>query len=114
MRHYRYEMTCSGCPEQYDVWDNDTRVAYIRYRWGYLRVCPYKPEKFEVTNEYTGKKSIEQEIDWDTTLYERSIGDGLRGILPDKQRSNILDEIDNYIWKYWKEGTYIDTLYTDW
>lgn len=31
--------TCDGCPEQYDVFDNNGRyLAYIRLRWGRLRV----------------------------------------------------------------------------
>lgn len=32
-------MTCSACPEQYDVFDeNDKQVAYVRLRHGVLRV----------------------------------------------------------------------------
>ena len=38
----RFKKTCSGCPEQYDVFDsNDEQVAYIRLRWGCLTAeCP--------------------------------------------------------------------------
>jgi hypothetical protein len=36
---YNFEMTCTGCPEQYDVFDEQgEQVAYIRLRWGTLRV----------------------------------------------------------------------------
>jgi len=34
-----FNKTCDGCPEQYDVYDENGRyVAYIRLRWGHLRV----------------------------------------------------------------------------
>src|SRR5512143_2440804 len=37
----RFEKTCDWCPEQYDVYDNDKRVGYVRLRWSHLRVtCP--------------------------------------------------------------------------
>lgn len=37
----RFEQTCIACPEQYDVFDGDKIVAYIRLRWGHLSVtCP--------------------------------------------------------------------------
>lgn len=37
-----FEQTSSGCPEQYDVYDeNGEQVAYVRLRFGRLRVdCP--------------------------------------------------------------------------
>lgn len=38
----KFEMTCSGCPEQYDVWDNSKICAYVRLRWGCLRA--YYPD----------------------------------------------------------------------
>ena len=41
-RNYRFVQTCSACPEQYDVFDeNNKQVAYIRLRWGCLYAeCP--------------------------------------------------------------------------
>lgn len=110
MNYYRFEKTCEACPEQYDVWDDskNLKVGYVRMRWGYLRVCPYKPEKFEGISELTGKKYIDQEIDWDITLYEYSVEDGLLGIIPDNERNKILDEIDEAIYKFWSEGKYIN------
>lgn len=37
----RFELTCIACPEQYDVWDGDKQVAYVRLRHGCLTVdCP--------------------------------------------------------------------------
>lgn len=33
----RLVCTCSACPEQYDVFDGDTQVGYLRLRHGYFR-----------------------------------------------------------------------------
>lgn len=30
----RAEQTCYGCPSQWDAWDADGNVYYLRYRWG--------------------------------------------------------------------------------
>lgn len=35
---YRLELTCAGCPEQYDVFLEDEQVGYLRLRHGYFRV----------------------------------------------------------------------------
>ena len=39
---YHFVQTCSACPEQYDVFDeNGNQVAYVRLRWGCLYAeCP--------------------------------------------------------------------------
>lgn len=37
----RFEQTCEACPEQYDVFEGDKLVGYIRLRWSQLTVqCP--------------------------------------------------------------------------
>lgn len=33
-----FKLTCGACPEQYDVFRGEEQVAYIRLRWGRLRV----------------------------------------------------------------------------
>lgn len=42
---YKLVCTCSACPEQYDVYDGDKKVGYLRLRHGYFRadapVCGY-------------------------------------------------------------------------
>ena len=98
---YRFEQTCAGCPEQYNVWDGDTKVAYVRYRWGYLEINPYKPEKMEVISNWTGKKSIEQEIDFNTTIFDKEFGDNFDGVLPYDKRDKILEKLDREIQKYY-------------
>jgi hypothetical protein len=36
-----FKNTSPGCPEQYDVFQKDKQVGYIRYRWGNFRIdCP--------------------------------------------------------------------------
>ena len=85
-RHYRFEETCSGCPHQFDVWDGNKKVAYVRYRWGYLSVNPY------VSNN---------DIDFNTTIFDKQIGDGLDGVLPYNEEDKILDKLDREIYKYY-------------
>lgn len=89
MRHYKFQQTCPGCPEQYDVWDNSKNlIAYVRYRWGYLRVNPYKENG---------------DIDFDTIIYDESIGDNLDGTLPNSNRQKILNKIDEAIYHYYND-----------
>ena len=33
----RFVLTCYACPEQYDVYDGDKQVGYVRLRGGHLR-----------------------------------------------------------------------------
>ena len=33
-----FYQTCFACPEQYDVFYNESQVGYIRLRWGHLTV----------------------------------------------------------------------------
>lgn len=41
MKGLEFKMTCSMCPEQYDVMLGADQVAYVRLRGGYLSVeCP--------------------------------------------------------------------------
>lgn len=32
------KQTCEGCPEQYDAFDGDEQVGYLRLRWGHFTV----------------------------------------------------------------------------
>ena len=34
---YRLILTCGACPEQYDVFDGDRQVGYLRLRHGHFR-----------------------------------------------------------------------------
>ena len=35
---FQLVLTCSACPEQYDVFLGERQVGYIRFRWGSLEV----------------------------------------------------------------------------
>ena len=74
-----FKQTCSGCPEQYDVFDeNGNLVGYIRLRWGELR-C-----------EYPSYGGIE--------IYNASVGNGWAGVFPtDRLRTCHLTKIANAI-----------------
>jgi hypothetical protein len=37
MAQLRLKMTCGACPEQYDVFNGDDQVGYMRLRHGYFR-----------------------------------------------------------------------------
>ena len=99
---YDFVLTCRACPEQYDVYDVNLKVAYVRMRWGWLRAYPYKPEIVQVKNDW-GETESDQEIDWDTIIYEQEFDDDLLGVLPDNERSVILAKIDDAIANYYND-----------
>lgn len=98
---YDFVKTCRACPEQYDVYDVNLKVAYVRMRWGLLRVYPYKPEVIQVENDW-GETESDREIDWNTIIYEQEFDDDLLGVLPYNERSIILAKIDDAIAKYYE------------
>lgn len=65
---YTFKMTCSACPEQYDVYKGKKYVAYIRKRWGHLNAY------------YTKGK----EIDWNEPFYSVNEGDSYSGTIENK------------------------------
>ncbi len=74
-----FSCTCSACPEQYDVFDdNGKQVGYVRLRYGGL-TCEYP----DVGGEY---------------IYHASIGDGWTGCFENTAQqiehlNNIADKI---------------------
>ena len=91
-----FKCTCSACPEQYNVFDNNENiVGYVRLRWGGL-TCKYP--------DVGGK-----------LIYEASIGDGWCGSFESETQrlrhlNNIADRIlekinnpddDDDEWDYW-------------
>ncbi len=88
MRHYKFVETCGACPHQFDVYDGDNKVAYVRLRYGYLKVCPYKNEKIDFDT-----------LIWDTEEFDD--GDGLCGIIPSDKYEETLDKIDEEIFNYY-------------
>ena len=81
-----FRCTCSACPEQYDVYDDNNIVGYVRLRWGRLS-CEYP----DVGGE---------------EIYYASVGDGWDGCFKnDSQRRMYLTKIaDEIIKKIGKEN----------
>ena len=64
-----FKCTCHGCPEQYDVFDGDKQVGYVRLRHGGLR-CDYP-------NCEDGE-----------TIFSESFDDGWKGNFDDDNERN--------------------------
>lgn len=76
---FDFRKTSGACPEQYDVFDfKGNQVAYIRLRWGMLRVR---------APDYNGD-----------TIYEHSYNDEWLGSFPsDEECKNKLNTIANIL-----------------
>lgn len=65
--------TCDSCPEQYDVYDNDRKIGYMRLRHGWFSV------------DYCGKHVYEASPRGDGGFYSeertRYLNEGCRAIL---------------------------------
>ena len=42
IKNLKFVKTCDACPEQYDVYQGDKKVAYIRLRWVHYVLEPMK------------------------------------------------------------------------
>jgi len=71
MKIENLECTCGACPSQWEFKTDDNRMAYVRYRWGYLSVRISEPneidavEGIEILGREIGDKMCSV-IDWDT------------------------------------------------
>ena len=77
-----FKLTCSACPEQYDVFKDDKLVGYVRLRHGGLS-CRYP--------NYEGE-----------LIYSESFDDGWKGSFDDDNERNkyliiIAKELNNYM-----------------
>jgi len=108
---YRFVLTCRCCPEQYDVYDDETglKVAYVRYRHSFLEVNPVLPEFETYSFVEGGREFTDQIYDFDHYIYtDGTIGhfDGIMGWdgeLPDDRREEILEMIDQKIQEYYEK-----------
>lgn len=74
----QFVKTCGACPEQYDVFLEDDQVAYVRLRWGGLRVD---------MPDCGGER-----------VYSHAFDDGLKGCFDSyEERTKYLTEIANVI-----------------
>lgn len=58
---FKWCQTCEACPVQFDIYHNDDRIAYFRFRGGILSV-----------NNYDGDEIGDNLIYLDETTYEGS------------------------------------------
>ena len=70
--------TCSACPEQYDVFNDDVQVGHVRLRWGHLR-CNY-PDcggetiyEYDFNDAYQGYFDNAEDRDYHLSLIAKSI-----------------------------------------
>lgn len=85
MEELKLVKTCEMCPEQYDIYQGDKKVAYVRLRFGVLQVNPYE------------NNLISQVI-----IYSKSYDDGYKGCFDnDEEREEelnfILSLVRNYL-----------------
>ena len=59
-----FERTSGSCPEQYDVYNEKGKVAYIRLRWGCLTVEPYEKPDDEFASDDTICRFNAEFDDW--------------------------------------------------
>ena len=45
---FQWCQTCSACPVQFDIYHNDDRIAYFRFRHGVLTIYNYEEMKLEM------------------------------------------------------------------
>lgn len=78
MKDLKFEQTCWACPEQYEVFDDqDKQVAYVRLRWGRLRVD---------VPDCGGE-----------TIFIKDFGDGFKGVFADTERDEYLKLVETKI-----------------
>lgn len=79
-----FKLTCGACPEQYDVFRGDEQIAYVRLRFGRLRV-----DAPDVGGE---------------TIYIRDFDDGYKGMFADEaERVKYLTEISEVIGNHYSK-----------
>lgn len=65
----KQEKTCDMCPSQWDLWTDDGKYIYVRYRWGTLSIHMGDSED-DVWNVHKN-----------TNIYCERISDGLDGYM---------------------------------
>ena len=55
--------TCIACPAQWEGILSDGRIAYIRYRWGYLSVRVSKIGTTDIMDAVSGKEIFGEQLD---------------------------------------------------
>ena len=95
--HLDFVKTCECYPEQYDVYMNHKRVAYVRLRDGILEVHPYTLQQCIKGNG----EMLYYEIDWDTYIYYYKFNEPIGEFYEERERfiDDISEEILEYIFQ---------------
>ena len=84
--NFIFILTNSACPEQYNIIDKSNKfIAYLNMRWGKLNVHPYLFDE----------KNKQYYIDYKKTLYTCDFTDEYLGVIPEKLKVKIFNEIDD-------------------
>lgn len=89
MKNLELIKTCSACPEQYSVLnENNNEIGYIRFRFGQLEVHPV----------------VNSEVLWNVHLLSKSVNDDWLGIIPDDLQEPWLNEATEKIIQYYEDN----------
>ena len=105
-----FKQTCVIAPEQYDVFLDGKYVAYVRCRWGRLRIYPVNielivPNLDIISDEDYEKimddnKQYEIGIDFNTQIYFKEWKDDpYKSDIPEEEFENITNAIYDYLKK---------------
>ena len=103
-----FKQTCVIAPEQYDVFLDGKYVAYVRCRWGKLRVNPVNIEltipnivnisDFDYEKIMENNRQYENGIDFITQIYFKEWKDEpYKSDIPKEEFENITNAIHSYL-----------------
>ncbi len=77
--------TCFACPAQWEGETDDSRLVYIRYRWGYLSVKISEPNKTDITDAVRGDE-----------VFGKDLSDPFGGYMNDKELKEVLSGVVDF------------------
>ena len=80
----KQEQTCNMCPSQWDLWTEDGKYLYVRYRWGVLSIDLADSVDHWNANEHT-------------LIFCEPIGDDLDGYMTLEELKEYTKDI--FIWE---------------
>lgn len=76
---FQWNQTCYACPVQFDIYHNDYRIAYFRFRGGILSVNNYDKDEigddliYSDDTTYEGSYLSQEELDKIVPIVEQKI-----------------------------------------